>query len=77
MSGDLDPERHPSAQRRAQRRRDLLADLERVNQALARNNALPNLTVDEATSRTLTVDRLRAIVDASWARLADLIAATR
>ena len=72
MTGELDAakQRHPSDKKRAR----LLGELAQINAALARHDALPDITVDQAAN--LTVRDLKVIVEASGHRLADLIKAT-
>jgi hypothetical protein len=61
--------------RRPDLREVLLKDLARVNEALARNGALPDLTVEEAEGMR-SVTALRISVEASENRLAAIISAS-
>lgn len=67
---DAAKERHPSDKKRVR----LLGELAQINAALARHDALPDMTVGEAAN--LSLRDLRVVVEASGHRLADLIKAT-
>ncbi len=58
------------------RRRELLAQLQRINDAYARRGAVPDITVEEA-EHVREVSTLTHLVDATTRRLATLIEATR
>lgn len=67
MTLDDSRSRHPSGLRR----RDLMADLRRVNRQLALYHAEPELTEEQADE--CGIDELKVLVDESWHRLDQLI----